>query len=108
MALLRKINTKAKTEINTGFGANAADYGGRFVNKNGQPNIEKQGVNFFERISWFHSMLAIPRWKFFFLIFAFYILVNVVFACILLLKKLLWVQNSSRCITAMMKPIKLF
>ena len=82
MALLRKINTKAKTEINTGFGANAADYGGRFVNKNGQPNIEKQGVNFFERISWFHSMLAIPRWKFFFLIFAFYILVNVVFACI--------------------------
>ena len=82
MALLRKINSKAKTEINTGFGANASDYGGRFVNKNGQPNIEKQGVNFFERISWFHSMLALPRWKFFFLIFAFFIIVNLVFAII--------------------------
>jgi inward rectifier potassium channel len=82
MALLRKINLKAKTEINTGFGANATDYGGRFVNKDGQPNIEKQGVNFFEQISWFHSMLALPRWKFFFLIFAFYIIVNLVFAIV--------------------------
>ena len=26
MALLRKINSKAKTEINTGFGTNAGDY----------------------------------------------------------------------------------
>ena len=77
MSIIRKFNTKAKTEINTGFGANASDYGGRFVNKNGLPNIEKRGVNFFERISWFHSMLAIPRWKFFFLIFAFYIICHI-------------------------------
>ena len=82
MSLLRKLNTKAKTEINTGFGTNTADYGGRFVNKNGQANIEKRGVNFLESISWYHSMLAMPRWKFFVLIFAFYILVNFVFACI--------------------------
>jgi inward rectifier potassium channel len=33
MAILRKINTKAKAEINTGFGINNTDYGGRFVNK---------------------------------------------------------------------------
>lgn len=82
MALLRKINSKAKTEINTGFGTNASDYGGRFVNKNGQPNIDKVGVNFFERISWFHSMLALTRWKFFTLIVAFYIIVNLGFAVI--------------------------
>ena len=82
MALLRKLNLKAKTEINTGFGANASDYGGRFVNKNGQPNIKKIGVNFFERISWYHAMLAIPRWKFLFIIFAFFFIANFVFACI--------------------------
>jgi hypothetical protein len=82
MALLRKLNTKAKTEINTGFGANAADYGGRFVNKNGQPNIIKKGVNFWERISWYHAMLALPRWKFLFLVFAFFIIANIIFACI--------------------------
>ncbi len=36
MALLRKLNTKAKTEINTGFGTNAQEYNGHFVNKRGQ------------------------------------------------------------------------
>jgi inward rectifier potassium channel len=82
MALLRKINSKAKTEINTGFGTNASDYGGRFVNKDGNPNIEIRGVGFFERISWYHTMLALPRWKFLFILFSFYILINFVFACI--------------------------
>ena len=82
MALLRKLNLKAKTEINTGFGANASDYGGRFVNKNGQANIKKKGVSFLEGISWYHAMLAIPRWKFLFIIFAFFFIANFVFACI--------------------------
>jgi inward rectifier potassium channel len=82
MALLRKINTKAETADNTGFGVNTADYGGRFVNKDGQPNIEKRGISLLERISWFHTMLAIPRWKFLFLIFLFFIVINFIFACI--------------------------
>ena len=64
MSLIRKLNTKAKTEINTGFGVNSADYGGRFVNKSGRANIEKKGIPFLERISWYHTMLAVPRWKF--------------------------------------------
>lgn len=82
MALPRILNTKAKTEINTGFGTNAADYGGRFVNKNGTPNIEKKGVRLLERISWFHAMLAMPRWKFLTLIVTFYTLVNLAFAAL--------------------------
>src|SRR5882762_2460889 len=82
MALLRKLNSKAKTAIDTGFGVNASDYGGRFVNKNGQANIQKKGVSFLERTSWYHSMLAMPRWKFFCIIFLFYVLINFVFACI--------------------------
>ena len=80
MALLRKLNIKAKTEINTGFGANASDYGGRFVNKNGKPNIEIQGVPVLNRISWYHTMLSLPGWKFLFIIFSFYIIINFVFA----------------------------
>lgn len=82
MSLLRKINTKAKAEINTGFGANASDYGGRFVNKDGNANIEKHGIGFLERTSWYHSMLALPRWKFFSAIFIFFIVINVLFALI--------------------------
>ncbi|MEP7255118.1 MAG: ion channel [Ferruginibacter sp.] len=80
MSLLRKINSRAKTEINTGFGTNASDYGGRFVNKDGQPNIEKKGVKFFERISWYHTMLSLPSSKFLLIIFLFYIIINFIFA----------------------------
>ncbi len=79
MALLRKISSQAKTEINTGFGINTSDYGGRFVNKDGGANIEKKGVGILERISWYHSLLAMPRWKFFSVIFLFFIIVNLGF-----------------------------
>ncbi len=80
MSLLRKINSEAKSEINTGFGVNTTDYGGRFVNKNGNANIEKKGIAFLDRISWYHYLLAIPRWKFFSVIFLFFIIVNLCFA----------------------------
>ncbi|MGG9962989.1 ion channel [Ferruginibacter sp. SUN106] len=82
MALLRKLNTKAKTAINTGFGVNASDYGGRFLNKNGQPNIQKKGIGLLERISWYHSLLSLPRWKFLLTLFTFFIVANFIFACV--------------------------
>ena len=85
MALLRKINSKAKTEINTGFGTNASDYGGRLLNKTGRPNVEIRGVSFLNRISWYHTMLSLPGWKFITIIFSFYIIINFVFAGIYML-----------------------
>jgi inward rectifier potassium channel len=71
--------SKAKTDSTTGFGTNASSYGGRLLNKDGSPNIKKTGVGIFERLSWFHSMLNMPLWKFFLIIFLFYILVNLLF-----------------------------
>jgi inward rectifier potassium channel len=82
MALLQKINKNAKAENNTGFGANSQNYGGRFINKNGNANIQKEGISFLEGISWYHTMLKIPRWKFFFIIILFYFIVNLFFASI--------------------------
>ena len=82
MAFLKKINTKAKTAGNTGFGDNASNYGGRFLNKDGQANIGKKGIGFFERYSWFHSMLAMSWFKFFLIVLVFYILVNLLFAIV--------------------------
>ena len=82
MDLLKKINSKAKTDLNTGFGTNAASYGGRFINKDGTANIVKRGLPFLSRISWYHSMLAIPRWKFMGIVVAFYVIVNFIFASI--------------------------
>jgi inward rectifier potassium channel len=85
MALLHKINKKAKAEKNSGFGTNSQNYGGRFINKNGNANIQKVGIGFLEGISWYHTMLKIPRWKFFFIIILFYFIVNMFFASIYML-----------------------
>lgn len=82
MAKIRKINTKLKAEINTGFGTNPSNYGGRFVNKDGGANIEKSGLSFLEKISWYHTMLLLPRWKFFSIIVLFYIIINLLFAAV--------------------------
>lgn len=82
MSLRKKINSKAQSVKNTGFGNNASSYGGRFLTKSGNANVRKTGIGFMESISWYHTMLTIPRWKFFFIIFAFYFLVNFVFASI--------------------------
>ena len=82
MQLHERINSKARAQINTGFGINSADYGGRFVNKDGTPNIEKRGLHFLDRISWYHTLLQLSRWKFLALIFAFYIIINLIFAFI--------------------------
>jgi inward rectifier potassium channel len=80
MAFLRKINVKAKAEINTGFGSSTSSYGGRFINKDGLPNIEKRGLSFLERTSWFHSMLQLSNGNFIGIILLFYLLVNLLFA----------------------------
>jgi inward rectifier potassium channel len=82
MAFRKKINSKAEAVKNTGFGTNASSYGGRFVTKSGNANVRKTGIGFFDSISWYHTMLTIPRWKFFFIVFAFYFLVNFAFASI--------------------------
>jgi inward rectifier potassium channel len=80
MNLFKEMNTKAKTEVNTGFGTNASSYGGRFVNKSGNANVIKTGIGFFESISWYHTMLNIPRWKFMVIVVLFYFIVNSLFA----------------------------
>ncbi|KFF04050.1 ion channel [Flavobacterium reichenbachii] len=82
MVILKNINNKAKTDQNSGFGTNANSYGGRFVNKNGTPNIEKRGMHLLRRISWYHTMIDMPNWKFMSILFAFYIIINFIFAVI--------------------------
>ncbi|AWA29868.1 Inward rectifier potassium channel Irk [Flavobacterium magnum] len=82
MSLLSKINSKATADANTGFGTNPGSYGGRFINKDGTANISKRGMTVFSRISWYHTMISMPRWRFMAILFTFYILVNFLFACI--------------------------
>lgn len=82
MKFLKKVNSKAKSDSNTGFGTNASSYGGRFFTKGGNANVKTSGIGFFEGISWYHTMVNIPRWKFFLIIIIFYFLVNFIFASI--------------------------
>jgi inward rectifier potassium channel len=80
MALLKTINEKAKSYLSSGFGVNTNSYGGRFVNKNGKANVEKSGMHRLHRISWYHTMIDMPAWKFLLIILAFYLSINFIFA----------------------------
>ena len=79
MALLRRLRN-LQSEINTGFGTNSSSTGGRFVNRDGRPNVIKKGVGILYRYSWYHTMLGMKRGKFLFLLFLCYITINLVFA----------------------------
>jgi inward rectifier potassium channel len=80
MALFHRFNSKAKALINTGFGSNASNTGGRFINKDGSVNATKKGIGILDRISWYHTMLDMSSWKFLSILLLFYITINFVFA----------------------------
>ncbi len=80
MSIKNKINKKLQTESNTGFGINASNNGGRLINKDGSSNLEKRGVSWLDKISWFHTMLSLPRWKFILVVILFFIIANLFFA----------------------------
>jgi inward rectifier potassium channel len=80
MSISNKINNNLKTDANTGFGVNASNNGGRLINKDGSSNLEKRGVSWLDKISWFHTMLSLPRWKFILVVILFFIIANLFFA----------------------------
>lgn len=82
MALIKKINPFLKTNNDTGFGNNAGSYGGRFINRDGSFNMQKEGMPWLARYSIFHHMLTMPRWKFISILVLFYLAINLVYATI--------------------------
>lgn len=52
------------------------------MNKNGKANVEKQGMHFLHRISWYHTMIDMPAWKFMLVLLSFYICINFIFAAL--------------------------
>lgn len=85
MAILRKFNRKAKVDNESGLSTNSALSGGRFFNKNGNPNMDVRGMHFFERLNIYHALLSMSRWKFLLVIVCFFIGINLFFASIYLL-----------------------
>ncbi|WP_419489321.1 ion channel [Chryseobacterium bernardetii] len=70
---------RQKNTESSGFGSNAS---GRFINKDGLPNVKRTGVNVFNRLSWYHTMLNLSSFRFISYLVVAYILVNLVFAMI--------------------------
>jgi inward rectifier potassium channel len=50
MSVFKKRSKKLKTDNQTGFGTNAANYGGRFLDKDGSANIEKRDYLFLTKL----------------------------------------------------------
>jgi inward rectifier potassium channel len=84
MALLKKVNPFSKVNNDTGFGNNASDYGGRFVNRDGSFNLRREGMPFWQRFSIYHTMLNLPRWKFIALIIVFFLSINALYTLLYL------------------------
>lgn len=82
MAKRSGLNQRAQTSDNTGFGSLAERYGGRFISKDGSANIEKRGISTLARMSWFHTLIDMPKWRFGAIIVLFYICLNLLFATI--------------------------
>lgn len=74
-----KRNFKIKEEKDSGFSAIAS---GRFTNKDGQYNVKRTGINIFDRYSWYHTFLLLPRFKFIGILVISYIIANLFFASI--------------------------
>ncbi len=85
MSISKRINPFIKSNNNTGFGANAEGYGGRFINKDGSFNVIKQGSSLITRVSIYYKMLAMPVWEFLVIIFLFFICTNVLFTIVYLM-----------------------
>ena len=80
-----KINSKLKTNNDTGFSNKADKADSRFVNKDGSYNLRKTGLGVLNRFSIFQFMLTIPRWKFIGVILLFYVTINLLFTSVYLL-----------------------
>lgn len=74
----RKKIRQENTE-NSGFGSRAS---GRFINKDGLPNVRRRGVNVLNRLSWYHTMLNLSSFRFITYLVTMFILINLVFAFI--------------------------
>jgi inward rectifier potassium channel len=71
-----------RPDATTGFGTKGTDVGDRFYRKDGTVNMVRRGVNLLDQLSWYHTLISMSRWRFFFVLWMVYIIVNLIFALI--------------------------
>jgi inward rectifier potassium channel len=63
-----------------GFGTKVYESNQRLVTKTGRSNVRRKGLSFLEELSFFHSLITMPWWKFNLLVAGAYLSVNLIFA----------------------------
>ncbi|MBI5857075.1 MAG: Inward rectifier potassium channel Irk [Sphingobacteriales bacterium] len=103
MALIKRFRN-LKSEENTGYSAKTTDSAGRFYSRTTQTaNVTKKGLGFFNRLSWYHTLLGMKTGKFLLLIFLGYVMINMFFAGIYYI---IGIENLGGVITG--SPLKNF
>ncbi|TDO23591.1 ion channel [Sediminibacterium goheungense] len=81
--LIRKLNKKAQINNETGLGTNTNLSGtGRFFNRNGEPNMQVMGMNLWQRLNIYHSLLTMSMWKFLLVVVIYFLGTNLLFTAI--------------------------
>ncbi|MCH5683388.1 hypothetical protein LWM68_03305 [Niabella sp. W65] len=65
---------------NTGYTANAGMQ--RIMNRDGSLNVQRRGLNWWQRNSIYHTMISLSPGRFMLVVFLFYTSTNLLFACI--------------------------
>jgi inward rectifier potassium channel len=79
MVSSKKINPSLKANNDTGFGVQANQIGGRFVNKDGSFNIRKKGLPLWKTVSAYSYLQQLSWTAFIAIILLFYIIVNIIY-----------------------------
>lgn len=78
--LYRKLNKKAQVNNETGLGTNTTlSGGGRFFNRDGNPNMEIRGMMLWGRLNIYHSLLTMSMWKFLLVVVIYFLGTNLIF-----------------------------
>ncbi|HSZ24123.1 MAG TPA: ion channel [Cytophagaceae bacterium] len=78
----RILSKKIKADNDTGFANQANTQGGRILNKDGSLNVIRTGLPLFERLNFFHDLIAMNWLRFSLIVLSFYILMNLFFGLI--------------------------
>ncbi|OEK06962.1 ion channel [Roseivirga misakiensis] len=74
-----KKQTKGKSQ-ELGFGQKAYSRTTRLISQNGEFNVEKEGLQFWDSMDLYHELISIKWWKFFGILFLLFLGANFVFA----------------------------
>lgn len=77
--MAKKTSAKAKSE-ELGFGQKAYSKNTRLISQEGEFNVEKGGLNFWDSLDIYHELISIKWWSFFGILFLLFFGANILFA----------------------------